>query len=89
MILIVKHIHKISVKGMDILFCVCLSVKTALLIYFQSLSTYIKLWEFIQDILELFFKVVLSELDLAHIELSNTTDLVVLVDHCRRLALCL
>lgn len=50
-------------------------------------ETHIKFGEFFQDMLELFFETVLSELDLAHIELSNTADIVVFVDNGGGLAL--
>ena len=50
-------------------------------------STYLQLWEVIENLGEFVVEVLLSELDLAHVEVTDTRYLVVLVYHSRCLAL--
>lgn len=50
--------------------------------------TYIKLWEVGENLREAVVVVLLRELHLAHVKMSDAVNLIMLVDDCRRLPLC-
>lgn len=50
--------------------------------------TYVELGEVGEDLCEAVMVVLLGELHLSHVEMSDTVDLVMLVYHCGRLPLC-
>lgn len=43
--------------------------------------TYIKLWEIIENLCEFVMVILLGELDFPHVELSNSSDLIMPMDH--------
>lgn len=54
---------------------------------FRSTLTYVELGEVGQDLREAVVVVLLGELDLSHVKMADTVDLVMLVYHCGRLPL--
>lgn len=54
-----------------------------ILLVFHDICTHIEHWEVLQDSAKLLVKCVLSKLDLAHVEVTNTTDFEVFVDDLR------
>lgn len=54
---------------------------------FWGILTHVELGEVSEDLREPVMVVLLGELHLPHVKVSDTVDLVVLVDHCGRLPL--
>lgn len=50
--------------------------------------TYIQLWEISQDLCQSIVVVLLSELHLPHVKVTNTVDLIMLMHHCWGFSLC-
>ena len=85
MVLVVKDVHQVGVEGVNILELspkeLFSSIRSTVIIAKSCWvrdqmvqGTYIQLGELVQNILQLKIKVLLGELDLAHVEVTDTTD---------------
>lgn len=50
--------------------------------------SYVQLGEISEDLRQSIMVVLLSELHLPHVKMTDTVDLIMFVDHCRCLSLC-
>lgn len=57
-------------------------------LFLKLFLTYVELGEVGEDLCEAVMVVLLGELHLSHVKMTDTVDLVVLVHHCGRLPLC-